>query len=138
MSGYIITGKCFVGEVKSGMARLEEIKSLNKGSLILLLVSADSLCVLAPFTPAETELFFPVVQEDDSWQPQPHTSLAPRLRQKAASIEADESLQDSDWLSVGHVHVPEPTRATVGQCLPSVEWEGPGYHIAARPGSHGV
>lgn len=87
-----------------------------------LLISADVLCVLAPFTPAEAD-HTPVVKEDDCWQPQRETSLAPRLRQKADPVDA--SLQDSDWLSLSHVYIPEPitaTRTSLGQLIPL--WSG--------------
>ena len=64
-------------------------------------------------------IFTAGVKKDDSWQPQRQTSLAPRLRQKADPAAA--SLQDSDWLSLSHVYIPEPItamRTSLGQLLP--------------------
>lgn len=87
-----------------------------------LLISADVLCVLAPFTPAEADLY-PVVKEDDCWQPQRQKPPWHKTQAKADPVDA--SFQDSDWLSLSHVCIPEPitaARTSLGQLIPL--WSG--------------
>ena len=144
ISWYTVTEKCFGGSGQACMAVSRGNQVSCSGSLLPSFLSQliPSMCQL--HSRLLRLIFSPVIKEDDCWQPQLHPSLAPRLRQKAAP--ADESLQDSDWLSLGHVHIPEPitaTRASLHQCLApwrgrvqgTTVWYLPDHTVCERDGS---
>lgn len=95
MSHYTITKKCL--EVRADMAVSGGNQVSWWGSLLPSLSRLmSSVCWLHSLL--LKLIFTPVVKEDDCWQPQHQTSLAPRLRQKADPVDPCKILIGWAWV----------------------------------------